>query len=82
MRCEQCKHWDVKEGKEYAGGLGQCQRAHAFWDRSEWRDDESGEYRRFLLPEAADDKMFVQDGSDYRAVLLTKPDFFCAHYER
>ncbi len=82
MRCDGCKHWDIESGKEYAGGLGECQRAHPFWERSEWKDDEGGgNYRRELLPSAADDKMFVQDGSDYRAHLITKPDFYCAHFE-
>lgn len=81
MRCDQCKHWNRDEGKEFAEGLGECERAHPFWDRSQWVDDDKG-YRRELLPIAAADKMFVQDGSDYRAHLLTKPDFFCAHFER
>ena len=80
MRCDQCKYWDREEGGKYAEGLGECQRAHPFWDCSKW-NDEGDEYRRVLLPSAADDKMFVQDGSDYKAHLITKADFFCAHYE-
>jgi hypothetical protein len=36
---------------------------------------------RRLLPEYEGTKMFVQDGSDYRAVLYTVADFSCAHFE-
>lgn len=82
MRCDGCKHWDEDMGRQdYAGGVGVCRRAHAFWDRSRWQDTDDGDYRRVLLPEAANDMMFCQDGSDYVAVLLTKPEFFCAHHE-
>lgn len=79
-RCKKCKHWDIEGGRDFAGGVGVCRRAHAFWDRSEWRDV-NDDYKRVLLPEAADDMMFCQDGSDYHAILLTKPEFFCAHHE-
>lgn len=77
-RCDGCKFWDASEGKHYAGDIGLCTRAHAFWDRTKWSDDYD---HRILLPEAAGDMMFCQDGSDYHAILLTKPQFFCAHHE-
>lgn len=80
MRCDGCKHWDRDTGRTYAG-VGYCSRAHPLWDRSKWDDSEGGTYERILLPEAAGDLMFVQDGSDYAAILLTKPEFFCAHHE-
>jgi hypothetical protein len=78
MRCDGCKHWN--QDQDFAAGLGECTRAHPFWELSTWKDDDDG-YRRVLLPAAANDKMFVQDGSDYRAHLITTPDFFCAHFE-
>lgn len=80
MRCDKCKFWDRESGKEYAGGVGECTKAKPFWDCSRWQDDDEG-YRRVMLPECADMKMFVQDGSDYRAHLLTRPDFFCAEFK-
>lgn len=80
MRCDECKHWD-KDDEDRIAGLGYCRRAHAFWDRSEWRDEDDGTYHRVLLPEAAGDMMFCQDGSDYLAFLITKAQFYCAHFE-
>jgi hypothetical protein len=52
------------------------------WDASEWNDAEGdGLPDRVLTEEAAGTKMFVADGSDYRAALLTAEDFNCAHFE-
>ena len=81
-RCDGCAHWDAKEARtDFAmDNIGLCTRAHALWTRSEWT--ESGPYRRVLTAEAAGDMMFVQDGSDYEAILLTKAEFYCAHHER
>lgn len=89
MRCDGCKYWDKDEGEH---GTGLCTKAQPFWDASEWREYEDDDFpegdemerrwQRGLKPEFADLKMFCQDGSDYKAVLLTKPDFFCAHHEQ
>lgn len=78
-RCDRCKHWDT-EANYYGKQLGRCTRAHPFWDRSEWIDGEDGT-RRELTADAAGDMMFVQDASDYHAILLTMSHFFCAHFE-
>lgn len=78
MRCDGCKFWDLKSGREYAD-VGECTKAKPLWDCTEWRDVDD-DYRRVMLPEFENAKMFVQDGSDYRAILLTKPDFFCAEF--
>jgi hypothetical protein len=83
MRCDQCRHWDAEEGKrKFAKGVGLCTKAKPFWDVSEWNDDgdDMESWGRVLKPEFADQLMFVQDGSDYKAYLVTRPDFFCAHY--
>ena len=86
MRCDYCKHWN-KEEKRRASGLlfGECRRAAQWWEATEWSDkpdpDEDWSNLRVLKPEFAAVKMFVQDGSDYRATLYTAPDFYCANHE-
>ena len=87
MRCDGCKHWNKTEGKY---GTGLCEKATTFWDASEWRqyndndwpDEVEGalRWKRGLKSEFVGQKMFCQDGSDYTAILLTMPDFFCAHF--
>jgi len=90
-RCDGCKHWDMDSGKAFSG-TGLCTKARPLWDVSEWDryggdhdgdvdPEAAAEWTRCIKPEFADLKMFCQDGSDYRADLLTKPDFFCAHHE-
>ncbi len=72
--------------------LGTCLRAVPFWEASEWVGEEAedahdkehpGEWRtvRALKPEYVGRKFFAQDGSDYQAIVLTAPDFFCAEFE-
>ena len=80
--CKTCKHWEYEEPDGYYSevGLGECLRAKPFWECSGYLDKD-GDYKRVLTPEHASDMMFCQDGSDYRAFLLTKPEFFCAHWE-
>ena len=73
-RCDTCQHWQRNEhgtGSDFA--LGRCKAAPMFWDATAW--DEEG--NRVLIQKYADTKAFVQDGSDYSAELLTKPDFGC-----
>lgn len=82
MRCADCKHWEGPDESQSYGnrdfGLGECNRAKMFWDATEWSGEE-GNYDRIELDPSS--LMYVQDGSDYSAVLLTKPNFFCAHFE-
>ena len=73
-RCETCQHWQRNEhetGSEF--GLGRCKAAPMFWDATDWDE----ECNRVLIQKYAGTKAFVQDGSDYSAKLLTKPDFGC-----
>lgn len=86
MRCNACKFWDLKEGRDYAG-TGLCTKAQPLWEVSEWQqwdrdydNSDQEKWKRGLKEEFADLKMFVQDGSDYKAIMLTKPDFYCAHF--
>lgn len=77
MKCASCKHWG---GDKYPSvgeepELHRCQRIKMFWDSTDW--DSEGNKRIFK-----DDSLaFVQDGSDYHAELLTKPDFCCIMWE-
>ncbi len=79
--CKDCKHW-VRADKYESGyyqGLGRCAAALMFWDCTEWK--KVGECARVLKSEYENNKAFVQDGSDYYAFLLTKPDFGCVQYK-
>ena len=48
-----------------------------FWDATEWNSDGD----RVLIEKYKNTRAFVQDGSDYNAVLLTKADFGCTQHE-
>lgn len=80
MKCKDCKFWtSPEELQDYPTGIGvgKCNRVKMFWDNTYWDD----EFERALKPSAADHKAFVQDGSDYKASLLTKEDFGCVQFE-
>ena len=78
-RCKTCKHWE-KPRNDYGEvpGTGTCNAIPQLWDASEWDDD--GE-SRVLKTKHADRLAFLQDGSDYLAMLKTLPDFGCVHHE-
>jgi hypothetical protein len=78
-QCSDCKHWD-KDGGVEGLGLGVCHRALPFWEATEWADMDDGSVKRRLLPEFSDRRFFAQDGSDYRATVMTASDFFCADF--
>ena len=78
-RCKTCKFWEPPKSQSYGEvpGVGRCQKVVQFWDSAEWDEDGDG---RKLRPEFADALAFVQDGSDYRADLYTKPEFGCVQH--
>lgn len=78
MKCGTCRHWE-KEESQYYLGLGKCGATVEFFNATNW-DAETGEHR--LEKEYENRKAFTQDGSDYRSVLLTKPDFGCVQHEK
>lgn len=88
MKCENCKYWTDKDSyddwdidqEKKDMGLRRCSKAMELFEATEWRDV-NGDYRRAPKPQFEDQKFFVQDGSDYKAEMFTKPDFFCAHFE-
>lgn len=81
MKCADCKHWTGPQ--EHRGnGIGECEKAQMYWDSTEWAKDENGEEDYITRIEIdPSNLMYVQDASDYSAYLLTKADFFCAHFE-
>ena len=77
MKCADCKHWTGPQ--EHRGhGLGECDKVQMYWDSTKWSDEE-GCFDRIEVDPS--NLMYVQDASDYAAYLLTKADFFCAHFE-
>lgn len=76
MRCDGCIHWDKNDAAEEILDVRRCSKALELWEASYWDED----YNRVLKADIEDQKMFVMDGSSYRANLYTRPDFFCAHY--
>lgn len=84
-RCKTCKHWtpeDPQEGGALLGG-GECRKAPQVWDVA---DDVEGPEEWItncrLKPEHAAVLAVVQDGSAYRARLVTMPDFGCVQHDR
>jgi hypothetical protein len=89
MRCDQCKHWKpIDEWEALSAGFRQCMAVRERWEIQdeassgiEWSYDENGEYIKRRKDALAAAKACVQDGSEYRADLLTGPDFFCALFD-
>lgn len=82
--CSNCKHWDFPRKDKYSSDpkeINECFKAKVLWDCKQWNDTDIIEEIYTIKEEFKDQKLFVQDGSDYRAVMLTKADFFCAHFE-
>ena len=86
-KCETCKHWAQanRYGTEFDAWaeleppfvFRNCVRAKPLWDASEYDTD----YRRVLTAEFKGRKFFAQDGSTYRAVVVTRNDFGCLEHE-
>ena len=83
VACENCAYWGDVDDEDIdllGTSVRECRKAVMFWDATEWVD-RGNDYHRKLLPKYEGQKMFVQDGSDYMATLLTLPDFYCAHFD-
>lgn len=84
-RCKTCKHWTPEDPDEYGSllGAGECGKAPQVWDVAEVIDaDEDPNWCRVLKPEHAAVLAVVEDGSSYKARLITMPDFGCVQYEQ
>lgn len=90
MRCDGCKHWqadsDNQEWEARKAGFGECLAVRQRWtimdeasDRLA-RDTEADkeQYETVRIEALKASRVYVQDGSQYRAELYTAPDFFCA----
>lgn len=81
--CKTCKYWNTVDypgdGSSLAKNMvKECRYVEEFWGVRDWRKDEAtGDWVDVLT---SDRKAFVQDGSDYAAVLLTTADFGCNQY--
>jgi len=82
MNCKNCKHWKLKDYPPRTKETGFCTRLKMFWDATEWNYDKEGEeLERSLKEEFQNEKAFLQDGSDYKAYLITMHDFGCVQFE-
>lgn len=85
MKCSECRFWgDGEDGEDgdRIYGTRRCTKAIMLWDAGTWSLAGEREDREYILkPEHESQMMFTQDGSDYRADLFTKPEFFCAHFK-
>lgn len=83
-RCDECLHWDGSDtDNRGVPDLGRCRKAMQIWDATDWEEDRTdpeGYPARTFVGEATDTMVFVADSSDYSARLLTRKDFFCAHF--
>lgn len=77
--CATCKHWNTEHPAYEARGFGQCDAVPPFWDASEWSEAGGA---RVLKQEYASTTAFAQDGSDYMAILWTKPEHGCTMHEQ
>lgn len=74
--CATCRYWDAEPHHESLQ-VRQCLRVMEWWEATEWGDDEPDYCMRVWKPEAVDVLAFANDGSSYRASLLTRPEFGC-----
>ena len=90
--CDTCKFWgDGNDDQDWtASGVGfkRCQAIRERWELQdkaskglEW-DGEGSAYDTARADVLRSAKAYVQDGSEYRADLLTGPDFGCVLHQR
>lgn len=83
-RCKTCAHWKAHATKDFEGvkGSGTCDAALPIWQVSEIVKNETDfTFSRVLKPEHAGVLAMVEDGSAYRAILITMPDFGCVMHK-
>lgn len=84
MECKDYKFWKESDKNDYSKliAVGYCKKAKMFWESTEWHyNDEALEVTRELKPEFKENGVFVQDGSDYLAYMITQPNFGCVKFE-
>ena len=84
-RCKTCKHWVPEDPNEYGTllGGGECHKAPQIWDVADKVDHPTDDWTTVykLKPEHAAVLAVVEDGSAYKARLVTMPDFGCVQHE-
>ena len=85
-RCKTCKHWTPEGADDYGTllGGGECGKAPQIWDVTEQVDQDGDNWNgtRMLKREHAAVLAVVEDGSAYKARLVTMPDFGCVQHEQ
>lgn len=82
-RYKTCKHWVPEDpnGGNYLIGGGECQKAPQIWDVTDSLNEEDDWMGgRRLKPEHAAVLAVVEDGSQYKARLVTMADFGCVQH--
>lgn len=82
-RCDKCEFWERKAENWQAGtaGFRECTAVRPRWHiedditTTEYKADPDGWIAAIVAARA-----YVQDGSEYVAILYTGPDFYCALY--
>lgn len=98
MRCDQCQFWAKEEYDGWEArdiGFRACEAVEERWniaDRAhegvpypQWDHADEQSAKAWADKRSAalkDSRAFVEDGSDYHAVLVTGPDFFCALFKQ
>ena len=77
--CANCKYWDRKYllPDSVIGPAAICSRVRLFHDITEWSDDAE----LVLKPEHKGVRAYTTDASDYRADLITAPNFYCIEFK-
>lgn len=81
--CTTCRHWQpISDDEQTIRGAGECAAAPAIWEVTDQvePDDRPWETHRVLKPAHAAVLAVVEDGSCYRARLITMPGFGCVQH--
>lgn len=84
-RCRTCKHWQPENPNESGSllGGGECMNAPQIWDVTEEVEKPCGWSSNLKLRrEHAAVLAVVEDGSAYKARLVTMPDFGCVQHKK
>lgn len=92
-RCDKCKYWAKSDGHDWqakGSGMNWCKAVRERWiiEDDASRDmklasaDRYSEYTKARHAALREARAYVQDGSEYRAELVTAPDFFCALFQK
>ena len=82
MRCDKCEHWNPRQRYDPNPlDFRVCSKAIVMWDATDW-DCDNMENGRVMRPEFKDQMLCAQDASGDDAIVITRADFFCAHFTK